>query len=56
MKTKYEMPEIKVLQLHTENVIVTSSFANGLKSEASYDVSVSGSGGDWGDLFGQKVR
>lgn len=52
MKTKYDVPEITVLQLQTESVIVTSNFANGLQSETNYDVSVGGSGGDWGDLFG----
>ena len=54
MKTKYDVPEITVLQLHTENVIVTSNFANGLTSQDNFDVNNSGNSdyGEWSDLFG----
>ena len=51
MKTKYNTPEIKVLQLYVEDVIATSAQVQKLGKQEVYDMSSGSVSGSWGDLW-----
>ncbi len=51
MKTKYNVPEIKVLKLGVQDVIVTSTQVDKLGKQEVYDTSSGSNPGNWGDLW-----
>jgi len=51
MKTKYETPEMNLLLLDVQDVIVTST-STGLKKNDIYDTTSDVTTGTWGSLWG----